>query len=147
MENDYPKRKATHLNGFNYSLPGVYFVTVCTGERKQLLSDIELNSSSGNGVSDKFDIEAIPSAKSSVGDNISVGEGLAPPVITTRLTPIGRVAEEQLSLLTERYPSVTIEDYVIMPDHIHAFIFLHEKTGGESPSHTCFCRSILKNKS
>ena len=39
-------------------------------------------------------------------------------------------------MIEARFPSVTIEDYVIMPDHIHAVIFLHEKAGGASPSPT-----------
>ena len=50
--------------------------------------------------------------------------------------PCGKVVEEQLLLLKERYSNVTVEDYVIMPDHIHAVIFLHEKAGGASPSPT-----------
>lgn len=65
-----------------------------------------------------------------------VGEGLAPPAITIKLKPCGEVVREQLQLIEARFPSVTIEDYVIMPDHIHANIFLHENEGGESPSPT-----------
>ena len=67
---------------------------------------------------------------------IAVGEGLAPPEITVKLKPCGEVVKEQLQLIEARFPSVTIEDYVIMPDHIHAVIFLHEKAGGASPSPT-----------
>ena len=66
----------------------------------------------------------------------AVGEGLAPPEITVKLKPCGEVVKEQLQLIETRFPSVTVEDYVIMPDHIHAVIFLHEKTGGASPSPT-----------
>ena len=50
-------------------------------------------------------------------NGLAVGEGLAPPEIT-------------------RFPSVAVEDYVIMPDHIHTVIFLHGKAGGASPSPT-----------
>ena len=69
-------------------------------------------------------------------NGLTVGEGLAPPEITVKLKPCGEVVKEQLRLIAARFPSVTIEDYVIMPDHIHAVIFLHEKTGGASPSPT-----------
>ena len=68
--------------------------------------------------------------------SIAVGEGLAPPEITVKSKPCGEVVKEQLQLIETRFPSVTIEDYVIMPDHIHAVIFLHEKAGGASPSPT-----------
>ena len=56
--------------------------------------------------------------------------------ITVKLKPCGEVVKDQLQLIEARFPSVTIEDYVIMPDHIHAVIFLHEKAGGASPSPT-----------
>ena len=35
-----PKRKATRLKGYDYSTPGAYFITICTKDRKELLSEI-----------------------------------------------------------------------------------------------------------
>ena len=67
---------------------------------------------------------------------IAVGEGLVPPEITVKLKPCGEIVKEQLQLIETRFPSVTVEDYVIMPAHIHAVIFLHGKVGGASPSPT-----------
>ena len=69
-------------------------------------------------------------------NGLAVGEGLAPPEITVKLKPCDEVVKEQLQLIETRFPSVTVEDYVIMPDHIHAVIFLHGKVGGASPSPT-----------
>ena len=37
---DLPKRKHTRLTGYDYSAPGMYFVTVCTEDRKALLGQI-----------------------------------------------------------------------------------------------------------
>ena len=68
--------------------------------------------------------------------NLAVGEGLAPPEFTVKLKPCGEIAKEQLQLLESRFPRVTVEDFVIMPNHIHTIIFLHEKAGGASPSPT-----------
>jgi len=34
---DMPKRKRNRLTGFDYSTPGVYFITFCTKDRKNLL--------------------------------------------------------------------------------------------------------------
>ncbi|MBO5744827.1 MAG: hypothetical protein J6R60_03475, partial [Clostridia bacterium] len=59
-----------------------------------------------------------------------------PPEITVKLKPCGEVVKEQLQLIETRFPGVTVEDYVLMPDHIHAVIFLHGKAGGASPSPT-----------
>ena len=61
---------------------------------------------------------------------------IAPPEITIKLKPCGEVVKEQLQLIKTRFRGVTVEDYVIMPDHIHAVIFLHRQAGGASPSPT-----------
>ncbi len=36
MENQLPLRKKIRLTGYDYSLPGAYFITVCTKDRKAL---------------------------------------------------------------------------------------------------------------
>ncbi|MBQ7226797.1 MAG: hypothetical protein IJX05_00170, partial [Clostridia bacterium] len=48
---------------------------------------------------------------------IIVGQGLAPA--ENKLTRLGEIAEEQLLQLEKRYPFIRIENYVIMPNHIH----------------------------
>lgn len=37
---DLPKRKPTRLKGYDYSTPGMYFLTICVKHRKQLLGEI-----------------------------------------------------------------------------------------------------------
>ena len=37
---ELPKRKSTRLKGHDYSTPGAYFITICTKDRKQILSRI-----------------------------------------------------------------------------------------------------------
>ena len=113
-DKDFPKRKSTRLKTFDYSSVGAYFITICVRDRMQILSEIV-----------KTDLTA---ADNTIG--IAVGEGLAPPEITVKLKPCGEVVKEQLHLIESRFPSVTVEEYVIMPDHIHAVIVLHERTGG-----------------
>ena len=56
-----------------------------------------------------------------------VGRGLAPAEI--QYTAYGRIAQEQLLLLEERYPSLKVDQYVIMPNHIHAILLLAETAG------------------
>ena len=50
-------------------------------------------------------------------------------------SPHGKIAREQLFLLEERYPSLKVDQFVIMPNHIHA-IFILEETAGASPRPT-----------
>lgn len=50
-----------------------------------------------------------------------------------RLTTYGKIAQQQLFALEKRYVYVKIDQYVIMPTHIHAIIVL---TPGEGPRPT-----------
>ena len=98
-EKEFQKRKATRLKDFDYSSAGAYFVTICIKDRKRILSDI---------------------VKPSVG----VGAFDDPLTPQIRLTEIGKVTEKYL-LSSENIPGVKIDRFVIMPDHIHAIIFLY----------------------
>ena len=120
-EKELPKRKSTRIKNYDYSSPGAYFVTICTRDRMNILSEI---------------IKTDFTVADKTTNSAAVGEGLAPPEMTVELKPCGEIAKEQLQLIEERFSSVTVEDYVIMPDHIHAIIFLHENAGGASPSPT-----------
>ena len=128
-EKELPKRKPTRLKNFDYSSAGAYFVTICIRDRMNILSEITV----GEGLAPPEIADLTATDKT---NGLAVGEGLAPPEITVKLKPCGEVVKEQLQLIEARFPSVTIEDYVIMPDHIHAVIFLHENAGGASPSPT-----------
>ena len=103
MENQFPKRKHPRLATYDYSTPGAYFITICTQNRRCLLSKI-------------------------------VGRGLAPAEL--HLTQYGYIAKEQLFLLEQRYPTLKIDQYIIMPNHIHAILILEDGTAGASPRPT-----------
>ena len=62
-----------------------------------------------------------------------VGRGLAPAEL--RYTQYGKIAAEQMALLEKRYPAWKVDQYVIMPNHIHAILIL-EETAGASPRPT-----------
>jgi len=102
MESNLPKRKHPRLDCYDYSSAGAYFITICTHNRRCLLSSV-------------------------------VGRGLAPAEI--QYTAYGRIAQEQLLLLEQRYPSLKIPHYLIMPIHVHAILLL-EETAGASPRPT-----------
>ena len=103
MNMELPKRKPTRLKNYNYGEKGAYFVTICTQNKRCILSNI-------------------------------VGEGLAPPEI--RLTAYGRVADQQIHQIASRYPRITVDHYVVMPNHIHMLLLVSGETGGSRPSPT-----------
>ena len=59
-----------------------------------------------------------------------VGRGLAPAEV--QYSTYGQIAEEQLFLLEKRYPSLKIDQHVIIPNHIHAILLLDEAAGAST---------------
>lgn len=93
------KRKPNRIADFDYSQNGAYFVTICTQDRRRILSDI-------------------------------VGDGFPIP------KPCGTVAEELIHRISDKYPDVSIDKYVIMPDHIHMLLRIGQDPGTGNPSPT-----------
>ena len=52
---ELPKRKPTRLKEYDYSTPGAYFITICTKDKKKILSEIV-----GDGIYDVPHIKLLP---------------------------------------------------------------------------------------
>ena len=98
------------LKDWDYSAPGAYFITICTRDKRCILSRIE-----------KPDVTP-------------VGEGLAPPVI--KLTDAGWLVEKQIRLIPETFPTVSVDNFMIMPNHVHLLLKISALTGAASCSPT-----------
>ena len=94
---ELPKRKPNRLSSYDYDREGAYFLTICTQDRKCLLSII-------------------------VGDD-------ALGVPENRLTEIGQIVEKHI-LSSRNMDRITLEKYVIMPNHIHILLTVDMNTGG-----------------
>lgn len=92
---ELPKRKHTRLPRFDYSVPGIYFLTLCTKNRSRCLSQIV-----GRGLD--------PAVRYAM-----------------ELTPYGNIAEQDLLALPDRFAGITVLQYVVMPDHLHILLQLH----------------------
>ena len=99
-------RKTIRLRNYNYSSAGVYFITICTKGREQILSSVK-----------------------------ECDDGFRNEVI---LTDYGKIAEKYIAQLSEFYKDISVDKYVIMPNHIHLLLRItdtddninSEKVGG-----------------
>ena len=94
------KRKTTRLKGADYNQNTVVFLTVCTKERRCILSRIV-----GTGVPDGPQIE---------------------------LTECGEIADKHIRKLNDFYGDLSVESYVIMPNHIHILLWVKGAENGPS---------------
>ena len=93
-------RKTTRLKGADYNQNQAVFLTICTKERKCILSHIV-----GTGVLD--------------GPQI-------------KLTKYGQIADKYIHQLSEFYDDLSVESYVIMPNHIHIMLWVKGFENGPS---------------
>ena len=85
-----PQRKPNRLQYFDYSLPGAYFITICTKNRQNLFW--------------KDPHAAIVSPDDIV------------------LSPWGQIVASAILNIPSRYPAVSLDHYVVMPNHVHLLL-------------------------
>ncbi|MBR5683855.1 MAG: hypothetical protein IKW96_11390 [Ruminococcus sp.] len=92
-------RKNIRLENYDYSSNGSYFITICAKNRTRYFSEIT--------------------------EDTPVGEAaLGLPNI--KLTDIGKIVNNNILKTNEIYKYVSVEKYVIMPDHIHMILFVSD---------------------
>ena len=85
---DKHNRQSKRLYGYDYTVPGYYYVTICTKNRLSVLG--------------------------TVIDDVVI------------LSAWGRIAYENWRKTPEHFSSVGLDDFVIMPNHIHGVIILRD---------------------
>lgn len=129
-ENSLHERKHPRLTEFDYCSPGAYFVTICTEKRRCLLSRVvrkELPHEYNAEKSTMRQSNKCDGFSCSSGENIDRNLSPYPTDYKTEYTEYGKIAEEQLLLLEERYSNLKVDKYVIMPNHIHVIFVLCDK--------------------
>ena len=105
-EKDLPKRKRTRWENFDYNTPNAYFLTICTENRRNILSQI-------TGVETPDDHNNVG------GDVLGAPRG-------SKLLPFGKIADKYVHQLNQFYDHIEVDQYVIMPNHIHIILFVLE---------------------
>ncbi|KKT40386.1 hypothetical protein A3K29_03230 [Candidatus Collierbacteria bacterium RIFOXYB2_FULL_46_14] len=112
MNNDLPNRRSVRLKGYDYSLNGTYFVTICTQDRECLFGEI-------------------------VNDPVGATRGSPAHM---KLNRIGLIVDNVLNSLPNHH-HMELNAYQIMPNHIHFVINLSggsrpDVSGGSRPAPT-----------
>lgn len=89
-------RRSIRLKGYDYSQAGLYFITICTQNRKHFFGEIR----SGNHMGDH--------------------EGR--PYTEMILNDAGCMVETEWLKIPQRFPNVVLHEYVVMPNHFHAIM-------------------------
>ena len=114
---ELPKRKKIRLNGYDYSRTGYYFITICVKDKHEILGEI-------------------------VGDDAHIVPSTDIPTIT--LSKFGIISDKFIKNIDNTYPDVTVDKYVIMPNHIHLILVIHRKPG-HGPMRASVPTAVISN--
>jgi putative transposase len=98
-------RRSVRLIGFDYSRPGYYFVTICLNDVRCMLATVP------------------------VGVRSVVGVRHGEPLHNThslQLSPIGEIAKRYWLEIPHHYPKIVLDEFVIMPDHVHGILKIRD---------------------
>ena len=115
---EMPQRKQNRLENYDYSQNDAYFITIGTKNRKQILSRISV----GTGLPD-CPPETVP--------------------LTTELLWHGKIADLYIRQMDAFYSHLSIDKFIIMPDHIHLLVTVHGQPGTAVPTRAKQCNSVI----
>jgi REP element-mobilizing transposase RayT len=131
-------RKRNRLEGYDYGQNGVYFVTVCTKDRAALLCEIEPPSPVGADIIRPRLTDIIRPGLTDARPQPSCVHP-QPPGNLPRLTDAGRIVDGAINNIPGIYSCVTVDRYVIMPNHVHLILVVErrpddgQRSGGRVP--------------
>ena len=98
MKETLPQRKNIRLKEYDYTQEAYYFITVCIKDRVNILGKI---------------------IKDCRGEHCSSAK--------MELSHEGETVKKYLELIHEKYDNIIIDEYVIMPNHIHIILAIAEQ--------------------
>lgn len=101
-------RKQNRLKEYDYSQEGLCFITICSKNREEMFSIINEHDA------------VVGTALAAVRNEVPV---------SIELTDVGMIIDRQWNDIVHRYENVSIDDYVIMPNHIHGILIIDQRTG------------------
>ncbi len=89
-----PKRKRNRLLNYDYSSCGAYFITVCTKNKEKLFWS-DVGAATGRPETGEY-----------------------------CLSEYGLIVESAINNIEEIYPMISVDKYVVMPNHIHMILLI-----------------------
>ena len=161
---DFHHRGSIRLQEYDYAQAGAYFITICTHKHQPIFGKIELDhigQSVGAGLAPAPNGKGQPapaqngkgqpaSAQNGEWQPASAQNGKGQPRGLPLLNEFGQIALEQWHKLSDRFPTIELDAFVVMPNHVHGIIFITKNgqtTGasqgvGASPTRTEVLKSV-----
>jgi len=93
-------RQSIRLKNYDYSLNGYYFITICSRDRQNLFGQL----------------------KNAVGAPLACAR-----YDNIELSYLGKIIDKQWNDIIIHYENIILDDYIIMPNHIHGIITINNR--------------------
>jgi len=93
------------LKGYDYAEAGLYFITICVQDRRNLFGEI-INSSDINGAPTR-------GARTEI-----------------KLNEAGKMVEKEWLAIAEKFPGIILHEFIIMPNHFHSIAQISNQNVG-----------------
>jgi putative transposase len=113
-------RKSIRLRGYDYSKSGLYFITICTADRKCLFGKIV-----PVGVQNFEPRQSLNDSEMTEGV-----ENFQPLHKEMVLNDAGQIANACWLMIPEHFPNVFLHEHIVMPNHVHGIIELTKSPVG-----------------
>ena len=97
------------LKEWDYGAPGLYYITINTKNHRYYFGDIIAGTTNVEYENNLGKIET---------------QNLA----SLCATRIGEIAQQYWREIPDHFPFVELDEFIIMPNHVHGIIFIHERT-------------------
>jgi putative transposase len=104
-----PQRRSVRLRGYDYAQTGAYFVTICSYNRESLFGEITEADHTDGSVGARH---AVPA-----------------PNPEMRLNALGLAAEACWAAIVGHFSDVILDEYIVMPNHIHGIVVITGAAG------------------
>ena len=127
LYNNKYRIESARLDGFDYGSNGAYHITICTKDRLHHFGEIV-----ETDINPSLRQNALPSER-----GVPLSEGVPPKMDRNPLdktdrnpslqcTPIAEIAAEHWLRIPQFFPFVSLDSFVIMPNHIHGILFINK---------------------
>ena len=104
-------RKQIRLKDYDYSINGYYFITICSHNRENIFGELTV----GAGLAS--------ARKQNATDRNEI-----------KLSKIGQIINKQWNEIPNQYDNIKLDYYIIMPNHIHGILVIHNQMNREGTS-------------
>src|SRR5215831_11862333 len=123
--------RSARLQNWDYGSRGLYFVTICTKNRKKYFGDIVLAGTQDIANAETQYIANTETQYIANAETQYIANAETQYIASLHPTPIGLIARENWEQIPVHFPFAELDQFQLMPDHLHGILFFNVPCSGK----------------